>query len=129
MRRLTWEEFDGAVAFMAAALQGAGHVGVYGIPRGGLCLAVALSHALGIPLLQKPQPGCLVVDEVFESGRTMRAVRDAYEGVDCVVWMMKGVPDSGIKFFQAAHPSEWLTFPWESADNALTDQEDYHASR
>lgn len=39
-------------------------------------VAVALSHRLELPLLTQPQPGCLVVDDVYETGRTLAPYRD-----------------------------------------------------
>ena len=47
--------------------------GVYGVPRGGLCLAVALNHAIERPLLSVPEPSALIVDDVYETGRTLQA--------------------------------------------------------
>ena len=46
MRRLSWDEFDQAVLVLGRRFQNHRFSGVHGIPRGGLCLAVALSHAL-----------------------------------------------------------------------------------
>lgn len=46
--------------------------GVYGIPRGGIPVAMALSEELKIPLLSDPIPGCLVVDDVVDSGKTLQ---------------------------------------------------------
>lgn len=45
--------------------------GVYGIPRGGLCLATMLSHSLSVPLLMSPIPGCIIVDDICDSGESL----------------------------------------------------------
>ena len=45
--------------------------GIYGVPRGGLCLAVALSHKLDIQLIESPCKNSLIVDDVFETGITL----------------------------------------------------------
>ena len=45
--------------------------GVYGVPRGGLCLAVMLSHKLSIPMLMSPVEGCLIVDDICDSGESL----------------------------------------------------------
>ena len=45
--------------------------GVYGIPRGGLILATLLSYKLDIPLLLNASKGCLIVDDIADSGRTL----------------------------------------------------------
>lgn len=44
--------------------------GVYGLPRGGLCLAVMLSHKLNIPMLMSPVKDCLIVDDICDSGES-----------------------------------------------------------
>lgn len=45
--------------------------GVYGIPRGGLVFAVMISHKLSIPMLMSPTPGCLIVDDICDSGESL----------------------------------------------------------
>ena len=67
MRVLSWAQFDQAVAQLAARFADAELTGVYGVPRGGLCLAVALSHAMERPLLSVPNRSALIVDDVYET--------------------------------------------------------------
>ena len=45
--------------------------GVFGIPRGGLVLAVMISHKMNIPLLMSPTEGCLIVDDICDSGESL----------------------------------------------------------
>jgi len=42
----TWSEFDKSVEEIADKCRFKEFSGIYGVPRGGLCLAVALSHKL-----------------------------------------------------------------------------------
>ena len=51
MKQLSWTQFDQAVAVLAERFATGSFAGIYGVPRGGLCLAVALSHSLQKPLL------------------------------------------------------------------------------
>ena len=44
----TWREFDQSVEQIANKCRLKDFSGIYGVPRGGLCLAVALSHKLKI---------------------------------------------------------------------------------
>ena len=44
----TWSEFDKSVEYIADKCKILEFSGIYGVPRGGLCLAVALSHKLNI---------------------------------------------------------------------------------
>ena len=47
----TWGEFDKSVEQIANKCRFKNFSGIYGVPRGGLCLAVALSHKLKIELI------------------------------------------------------------------------------
>ena len=127
MRHLSWHDFDRAVETIAASCRDAAISGVHGIPRGGLVLAVALSHRLELPLLDHPQPACLVVDDVYETGRTLEPHRDL-ERARHVVWVSKAEP----LWWQAVvvtDSAEWIVFPWESASAAAADEAAYRASR
>ena len=50
----TWTEFDKSVEQIANKCRFKAFSGIYGVPRGGLCLAVALSHKLKIELISEP---------------------------------------------------------------------------
>ena len=65
MKQLNWADFDACVQVLTERHSGRSLNCVFGIPRGGLCLAVGLSHALGLPLLMEPDNHCLIVDDVF----------------------------------------------------------------
>jgi len=123
MRHLSWQDFDRAVEQMLKICDGLSISAICGIPRGGLVLAVALSHRLELPLLSEPQPGCLVVDDVFETGRTLAPHREL-EGSTLLVWISKAEP----LWWQAVEvdPSpEWIVFPWENAERAAVDERRY----
>ena len=50
----TWREFDKSVENIANKCKFLEFSGIYGVPRGGLCLAVALSHKLKLNLVLEP---------------------------------------------------------------------------
>jgi len=127
MRLLSWHDFGAAVERIAQLVGDRRFSGIHGIPRGGLVLAVALSHRLELPLLREPQPGCLVVDDVYETGRTLAPYRDL-EGATLLVWISKAEP----LWWQAVEvdPSpEWIVFPWENAERAAADERRYRLER
>lgn len=127
MKILSWLEFDNAVQSLTSTFSSTPLSGVYGFPRGGLPLAVALSHSLEIPFLHSIEPGCLVVDDVYETGTTLSQARTTLN-THAAVWVSKAPPS----WFTAAvtvPSSEWIVFPWESTSNATADQNAYHASR
>ena len=128
MRVLSWLEFDQAVQRLAERLSAASFAGVYGVPRGGLCLAVALSHALERPLLPEPQPDALIVDDVYETGRTLEALHARFPTARYAVWVSKRPP----QWWDAVvvtDSSEWLLFPWANAAQASADEQIYRRSR
>ena len=127
MRVLNWDEFNSCIAIISNSCKGKDFSGVYGIPRGGLCLAVALSHSLNIPLLSEIKDGCLVVDDVYETGRTLNQVIDIPH-ITTFVWFSKVTP-KGWKAVEIAKTGEWLVFPWESRDRVYEDMTSYQFSR
>ena len=68
MRKLSWNDFDASLNQITYACRHKQFSGVYGFPRGGLCLSVAISHLLTIPFLSEPIPSSLIVDDVYETG-------------------------------------------------------------
>jgi hypoxanthine phosphoribosyltransferase len=127
MRTLSWPDFDQAVERIAQLVGDRGLNGIHGIPRGGLVLAVALSHRLELPLLPEPQPGCLVVDDVFETGRTLAPHRQL-AGAELVVWISKAEP-LWWRAVEVSPSPEWIVFPWENAARATADERRYRAER
>ena len=128
MRELTWKQFDGVVSVFAERFQGRRFPGVYGVPRGGLCLAVALSHALELPLLMAPESSCLIVDEVFETGQTLTALRQQWPDAVFAVWVSK-IPPTWWEAVDVTNSQEWLVFPWENLQRARADEQRFRASR
>jgi len=69
----TWSAFDHDTRRFVNEVREKGLVfnGVCGMPRGGLILAVCLSHHLGIPLLYHSfDADTLIVDDIVDSGST-----------------------------------------------------------
>ena len=127
MRILNWNEFNSCINSITNSCRGNQFSGVYGFPRGGLCLAVALSHSMNITFLDELRPGCLVVDDVYETGKTMSKVLDI-PNTTTFVWYSKAKPKwwNSIK---RASPNDWLVFPWENIDRAQEDMRAYRISR
>ena len=123
----TWSEFDKSVDYISNQCKLWKLSGIYGIPRGGLCLAVALSHRLDIPLIEKPSKNSLIVDDVFETGITLSNFKKI-EGANFFVLVSKKKPI----WWNAANISpkkEWIVFPWENKQNKLKEEEEYNLKR
>ena len=128
MKELSWQQFDQAVSALAQQFTGRGFSGVFGVPRGGLCLAVGLSHALEIPLLLIPSPDALIVDDVYETGRTLEAFHEQFSEACFAVWMSK-CPPRWWATVEVRAAEEWLVFPWENSEKASADEAAYRATR
>ena len=87
----TWTDFDKSVLHIANKCKSLEFSGIYGVPRGGLCLAVALSHQLKVNLISKPIKNSLIVDDVFETGITLNTFKDI-EGAKFFVLFSKITP-------------------------------------
>ena len=128
MKELSWQQFDQAVSALAQEFKGRTCSGVFGVPRGGLCLAVALSHALERPLLLAPAADALIVDDVYETGRTLEALREQFPDASFAVWVSK-CQARWWTTVEVSTVEEWLVFPWENAEKASADEAAYRASR
>ena len=127
MIKLTWLEFDKCVFSISNECKNKGLKGVYGFPRGGLCLAVALSHSLGLPLQNKPKNNSLIVDDIYETGQTLEGIRDL-KGSEIYVWISKAKPTwwNSYKYLEG---KEWIVFPWENINTASNEKDLYYKSR
>ena len=123
----SWNEFDKSVEHIANKCKFLEFSGIYGVPRGGLCLAVALSHKLKINLLSGPMKNSLIVDDVYETGITLKNFKNI-EGAMFFVLFSKMRPT----WWNSVHISkknEWIVFPWENTLNTQSDRNDYIKKR
>ena len=125
MINFNWSDLDKAVKLAANKYKDKTFTGVYGIPRGGLCAAVKLSHLLNIKLLDLPQDGCLIVDDIYDSGKTLEQYKN-YKNATYFVLISKQDP-TYFSSFITTKSNEWVIFPWENINNAKTDKEEYYA--
>ena len=123
----TWNEFDKSVEQIYNKCKFIEFSGIYGVPRGGLCLAVALSHKLKINLISKPIKNSLIVDDVYETGITLNTFKNI-EGAMFFVLFSKIKP-IWWNTVHTSEKSEWIVFPWENAANLQNDHEEYIKKR
>ena len=127
MIKLSWIEFEECLLSISKHCKNKRFEGVYGFPRGGLCIAVALSHSLGIPLLNEPKDNSLIVDDIYDTGYTLEKIKHI-KGSETYVWVSKKKPTwwNAYKYIQE---NEWIIFPWENINEAGKDREIYYQSR
>ena len=111
--KFTWDEFDMYVNSLANQIKSSKikFDGIYGLPRGGLPFAVSLSHQLNIPLLLKPEPGCLIADDISDTGHALFNYPDHFIVTLFTTTWTKTVPN--IAYFNKMRQDDWIVFPWE----------------
>ena len=114
---MTWALFDEATRKLAEriiALKGSGVVkSICGIPRGGLVVAVRLSHMLDLPLIlhsKEIQPHTLIVDDIADSGKTLRKYKNSLIATLYYNERSTVIP----KFWIFKKKDKWIVFPWEN---------------
>ena len=123
----TWGEFDKSVDHIANQCKKLKLSGIYGVPRGCLCLAVALSHKLNVQLIEKPLKSSLIVDDIYETGLTLSNFKNI-EGVKFFVLVSKKKP-IWWKTVNLSLKEEWIVFPWENKEIVLKEQKEYKSKR
>ncbi len=126
-RYFTWSEFDKSVEYISTQCKCWKLSGIYGVPRGGLCLAVALSHKLDIQIIENPSKNSLIVDDVYETGLTLSKFKHI-EGANFFVLVSKKKP-TWWNTVILSHKKEWIVFPWESKKNELKEEKQYKKKR
>ena len=126
-KHFTWYEFDKSIEYIASQCKFWKLSGIYGVPRGGLCLAVALSHKLNLKIIEKPIKNSLIVDDVFETGLTLSIYKNI-EGAKFFVLISKKDP-IWWNTVNLSKKKEWIVFPWESKKNEIKEQKKYNKSR
>lgn len=121
MYHVTWQEVEQQADRIADNWRSRGIGSVYGIPQGGVPLAVMVAHRLGVPLIQEPALGMftLIVDDLIDSGRTMRRYFDANHRYIDAGFRKPHSPKHLAP--QARTIDDWIAFPWEKNDGAPTD--------
>lgn len=108
---LTWNEVNKFIDELKIHYEDRKFTGVYGIPRGGAVLAVMASHALDIPYLGAPCKGCLVIDDISDSGLTLLHCRE--QGYEiATMFYAKGTAVMP-NFYTSVKMDDWIVFPWE----------------
>lgn len=114
MRKVSWGEYQSMVEHLAKRIQPTIEDGkidsLYGIPRGGLVVAVSLSHQLQIPLRDSIDDKTLVVDDIVDSGATLDLMLAKFPFEYMASLFYK---DKKPQFYVAKKVEDWIMFPWE----------------
>jgi hypoxanthine phosphoribosyltransferase len=125
-KKYSWSEFEKDANLLAKRLKTKGKdiTGVYGLPRGGLCLAVRLSHLLGVRLItekRRIKGTTLVVDDISDTGNQLSDLTKKPTSCWGVATLFKR---KGTKFnpdfFVKQAQNYYIIFPWEQTSNEKT---------
>ena len=114
---LTWEQVDTLVTILKnKVLDKLPEIGsVMGIARGGLIPAVMLSHKLGVPYTNLVDPNTLVVDDICDSGVTIKEAPGLYTAT--LHYKESAIVKPTIYASLLLNESQWLVYPWENEDS------------
>lgn len=88
---------------------------VFGLKRGGLIPAVMISHKLNLPWSDVMYPNTLVVDDICDSGVTLK---NCIRGYTAVLYHKPHTSLYTPNLYAEIHSgNEWLFFPWERTDS------------
>ena len=65
-------QFQKDVEILAKKINHKRYLSIFGVPRGGIPIAIALSIKLGLPIVTKIASNTLVVDDLIDSGETRK---------------------------------------------------------
>lgn len=119
---MPWSEFDRAADEIAVELVKKGLIGrfkmICGVPRGGLILAVVLSHKMRIPLLpmdpvhMKGQlDDILIVDDISDTGKTLLEIEAP---LTATIHYVEGSAFTPTVWARKKIKGDWIIYPWES---------------
>lgn len=145
----SWDEFAIDVEKIACAVEKSGKkfTHVYGVPRGGLLLAICLSHRLGLKLLlelpdgrTRFEPMCcalrmmartpkevlqlkdskvLIVDDIADTGRTLRKFQ--WRGFFIATLFRHPKSTAYPQVAIREKDDRWVVFPWETEASSKYD--------
>jgi hypoxanthine phosphoribosyltransferase len=88
---------------------------IYGIKRGGLIPAVMISHKLGLPWSDVMLPNTLVIDDIADTGVTLKNAAGAYTAV---LYYKPHTSCHIPNLWASIHEGDdWIIYPWERKDS------------
>ena len=119
---VTWDDVEQFVNELVDIYKDNNLPGVLGPARGGLILAVMLSHRLHIPMLNAPCKGCLIVDDICDTGESLIHYYKNSSALDKplyhIVTMYYKENTLGVipELSKFNKEDKWIVFPWEDKE-------------
>ena len=95
--------------------------GIFTFPRGGFILATLLSYKLDLPILSNPAKNCIIIDDIIDTGITMKKYSDLMNEKNYFITAMF-IKDNQLEeeaeyqcfadYFEFVKKDEWIVYPW-----------------
>ncbi len=115
---ISWKDIEDYIDYVTDYYKDKNISGVYGIPRGGLILAVLISHRLNIPMLMAPADNCIIVDDICDSGETLLHYKKNSSGdkeynyhITTMFYKDNNLVEPELYFMKKE--DKWIVYPWE----------------
>ena len=124
----TWHEFQGDVHKILE------HISkerwqikqIYGIPKGGLPLAVCLANSLGVPLISDlsgvyidEKRNVLICEDIIDSGKTISKIPHPLEYRIVSIFAKTDKTQIPSFYLRECKDDEWITFCWEPKNKKM----------
>src|SRR3989344_7897366 len=123
MEIYSWSQFDEDAEKIADWAKAQNFKSIYGLPKGGLPLAVKLAHLLDVPLMLNREDltkDTLIVDDIVDSGETIERLLSSL-GHGFRVATIYCNEDSKKPDFYVRKKTDWIIFPWETKKTSRYD--------
>ena len=126
---VTWQDVKKYIEDLSDYLEKTGKKdrcpGIFTFPRGGFILATILSYHLDLPLLTNPAEGCIIIDDIVDTGITMKKYSDEKKDKNYFITSMFVKDDQlnyntkyqcEVDYYSFIKADEWIVYPWEEID-------------
>lgn len=125
--KITYIYYDVLVTKLLEMIKDGKYDKVYGVPRGGLAIALHMSHNLNIPLLYDIDlvaiggKNILIVDDVCDSGKTLARLCDIFSEyrVKYTTATLHAKPRRIFEpdyYVKEVNDNVWIEYPWEKPE-------------
>lgn len=126
---VTWNDYGIYLEDLCMQIEREGKIykRVYGHARGGLIMAVAISHYFDIPMTSLPKSEDLVVDDIADSGNTLKQLMLDVFGKDeskyadvATMFLRNNCTYQPLYWCKKVNDLWWVDFPYEYSDRPDT---------
>ena len=126
---ITWNDYGIYLKDLIMKIESEGkrYTGVHGLPRGGLPIAVAVSHYFDIPIIKHISfntNNLLIVDDICDSGETLKTLLTGEFGNNhpdvATMFLRTDSKYQPLYWCKQVNHSYWVDFPYEYPDRPDT---------